>query len=124
MKSDNSCILLVEDDLSLRDSLCHFLNDHGYRTITATDIRQGWDLLRKDSPRLCLLDLNLPDGSGIDLLKRVAEHGLGTRIIVMTAFDLQPVRPKGLEPNLAGWLTKPVQPSDLLKLVTKTLQAP
>src|SRR5688572_9191436 len=103
-----STILLVEDDRSLRTSLSQFLNDHGYRTLQADSARQGWELASSRHPQLCLLDLNLPDGSGLDLLKKLTDAQLQTRVIVMTAFDLHQARPKnGL---LAGWLSKPVNP--------------
>jgi two-component system OmpR family response regulator len=112
-----SPILLVEDDLSLRDSLSQFLGDHGYRTISAENARRGWDLVEHGHPWLCLLDLNLPDGSGLDLLKRIAAKGLPVRVIVMTAFDLKHLRPAGVGDVLAGWLDKPVNPLELLKMV-------
>ncbi|HEV8605695.1 MAG TPA: response regulator [Tepidisphaeraceae bacterium] len=115
-----STILLVEDDRSLRGSLGQFFNDHGYRTLQAETARQGWELAHARRPQLCLLDLNLPDGSGLDLLKKLTDAHLQTRVIVMTAFDLHHARPTdgGL---LAGWLIKPVNPLELLKLVENVL---
>src|SRR5215212_2656008 len=81
-------ILLVEDDRSLRGSLSQFLQEHGYRTLLAETARQGWELASARRPQLCLLDLNLPDGSGLDLLKKLGDAKLQTRVVVMTAFDL------------------------------------
>jgi DNA-binding response OmpR family regulator len=117
-------ILLVEDDLSLRDSLVQFLGDHGHRTLTAATAKEGWELLKTRGVPLVLLDLNLPDGSGLDLLKRVVQAGLRTRVIVMTAFDLAHLRPAAAGEVLAGWMTKPVHPGELLKLVEKVLAEP
>jgi DNA-binding response OmpR family regulator len=114
-----STILLVEDDSSLRASLSQFLADHGYRTLQADSASQGWELAKTRHPQLCLLDLNLPDGSGLDLLKKLTDAQLKTRVIVMTAFDLHHARPQnGL---LAGWLIKPVNPVELLKLVESVM---
>ena len=110
-------ILLVEDDRSLRGSLCQFLSDHGYRTIEAGTARQGWELVQEQRPVLCLLELNLPDGSGLDLLRRIVEGGEKVRVVVMTAFDLKHLRPSGADGVLAGWMTKPVNPMDLLAVV-------
>ncbi len=119
MASPASTILLVEDDQSLRASLSQFLNDNGYRTLQADSARQGWELANSGHPQLCLLDLNLADGSGLDLLKKLTDAHLQTRVIVMTAFDLHHARPKnGL---LAGWLNKPVNPVELLALVEKVM---
>lgn len=114
-------ILLIEDDLSLRDSLCGFLEDHGYRTLSAASCAEGWKLLLDRQARLCLLDLNLPDGSGFDLLKQMAKQGLSIQVIVMTAFDLAHLRPAGVTHLLAGWLTKPVHPAELLEAIERVL---
>jgi len=119
MASPASTILLVEDDHSLRTSLSQFLNDNGYRTLQADSARQGWELANSGQPQLCLLDLNLADGSGLDLLKKLTDAHLQTRVIVMTAFDLHHARPKNR--LLAGWLNKPVNPVELLALVEKVM---
>lgn len=110
-------ILLVEDDLSLRDSLCQFLEDSGYATVGAGSTAEGWQRLHSDRPWLCLLDLNLPDGSGLDLLNKIVRGRINVRVVVMTAFDLQHLRPAGASDVLAGWLSKPLSPVDLLKIV-------
>lgn len=117
MDQTASPILLVEDDLSLRESLAQFLTDHGYQIITASTARQGWELIQGAHPWLCLLDLNLPDGSGLDVLKRMVQENAISRVVVMTAFDLKHLRPAGAGAILAGWLTKPVNPLELLKIV-------
>src|SRR5205809_2892759 len=114
-------ILLIEDDLSLRDSLCAFLEEHGYATLTAATAKQGWELIKSRRPILCLVDLNLPDGSGLDLIKKIVQHDSKTRVVVMTAFDLANMRPAGAEEVLAGWMTKPVHPDELLTTVERVL---
>jgi DNA-binding response OmpR family regulator len=113
--------LIVEDDLSLAESLCQFLDENGYRTVTASTGRQGWELLLESRPQLCLLDLNLPDGSGLDLLRQIISRHLDVQVVVMTAFDLMHLRPKSANRVLAAWLTKPVNPLDLLKIVERCM---
>lgn len=116
-------ILLVEDDVSLRDSLCQFLHEHGYSTAAAGSVSDGWEALQTCRPRLCLLDLNLPDGSGLDLLRRLVEKRMEVRVIVMTAFDLEYLRPKNAGAVLAGWLVKPVNPAELMEIVQREIGA-
>ena len=117
MTETMEAILLVEDDVSLRECLRQFLSDHGYRTITAETARRGWELVREQRPVLCLLDLNLPDGSGLELLRKIVAEKSRMRVVVMTAFDVKHLRPAGTEGVLAGWMTKPVNPMDLLAVV-------
>ncbi|HEX2973175.1 MAG TPA: response regulator [Tepidisphaeraceae bacterium] len=121
MVQTTQTILLVEDDLSLRGSLCQFLSDHGYGTVEAGTARQGWELAQAKKPRLCVLDLNLPDGSGLDLLRKIAKSHWGSRVVVMTAFDLEHMRPTDTSDVLIGWMIKPVNPLDLLMMVRKVM---
>jgi DNA-binding NtrC family response regulator len=116
-QSKPSSILLVEDDVSLRRSLGDFLKDCGYHPYAVGTMREAWETLQVLRPRVCLLDLNLPDGSGLDLLRRIATERLDVRVIVMTAFPLQHLRPNYPESTLVAWLTKPVAPAALLKAV-------
>jgi DNA-binding response OmpR family regulator len=109
-------ILLVEDDLSLQHCLNEFLRDHGYQTLLASTVQGARQLLKSHRPMLCILDLNLPDGSGLEILKEAARQA-GCRAIVMTAFDLEHMRPDDIGQVLAGWLDKPVIPHELLQLV-------
>src|SRR5258708_7870362 len=115
--SKPSTILLVEDDASLRKSLGDFLKDCGYHPHAVGTMREAWETLRAIKPRICLLDLNLPDGSGLDLLRRVAQERLGVRVIVMTASPPQPPRPSYPQAPPVAWLTKPVAPAALLAAV-------
>src|SRR5438132_420957 len=111
-----SCpVLLVEDDLSLRLSLGQYLEDHGHRIVMAGTVREGKERLAgvgggAGRPWLCILDLNLPDGSGLEILRQlVGEAGKGgqlCRVIVMTAFELRHLRPADSAVVLAGWLNK------------------
>lgn len=117
-------ILLIEDDLSLRDSLCQFLADQGYRVRGAATASAGWEALRAAPPQVCLLDMNLPDGSGLDVLHRLSTAGLPVRVIVMTAFHLQQMQSGDYNGILAGWLTKPVNPVDLVGRIEQLLAAP
>ena len=114
-------ILLVEDDASLRLSLAEFLKDHGYRPYAVGTLREASETLRATSPAVCLLDLNLPDGSGLELLRHIIEKKLPTRVIVMTAFPLQHLRPHDPAGNLTAWFTKPVAPGALLEAVEKAI---
>jgi DNA-binding response OmpR family regulator len=116
-------ILLVEDDASLRRSLYEFLKESGHRPTAVGTMREASAALRAVKPTLCLLDLNLPDGSGLDLLREIVSAELPIRVIVMTAFPLQHLQPAYPSSTLAGWLTKPVPPGVLLEAVERALRS-
>jgi len=117
--STQTSILLVEDDQSLRESLRHFLEDHGFETHAAGSRAQGEELLRAVRPAVCLLDLNLPDGSGLDLLRVIVRERLPVRVIVMSAFPVPGLAGQFPETVLAATMTKPVSPEHLLEWVDR-----
>jgi len=122
MSTGSALILLVEDDVSLQGSLRGFLEDHGFRTQTASSIAEGRAVLRALKPAVCLLDLNLPDGSGVDLLRLIERERLGVRAIVMSAFPPARLREQFGTGVLAALMTKPVSPQHLLEWVDRIVR--
>ena len=119
MPSKLNSILLVDDDVSLRRSVGEFLKDNGYPIYTAGTMLEARETIRAVGPRVCLLDLNLPDGSGLDLLRFIVREQSPVRVIVMTAFPLQHLQPQYPPGTLIAWLTKPVCPAALLEAIRK-----
>jgi DNA-binding response OmpR family regulator len=120
-------ILLIEDDLSLQESLRNFFEESGYETFTAGSRREGEELLRQQAGRsgpasICLLDLNLPDGSGVDLLRLVVQERLPVKVLVMSAYPIQHLRGRFPESVLVAMMTKPVSPQHLLEMVEKVVR--
>src|SRR5205823_4061127 len=99
-----------------------FLADSGYHSDAVGTMNQAWETLRGAKIDICLLDLNLPDGSGLELLRRITQERLRVRVIVMTAFPLQHLRPSYPDTTLVAWLTKPVAPAALLQAVEAASQ--
>jgi DNA-binding response OmpR family regulator len=119
MSPEPTTILLVEDDPSLQESLRDFLVEHGFATHAASSRQEGEDLLRTLRPAVCLLDLNLPDGSGLDLLRLIVRESLPVRAIVMSAFPVDRLSRQFPRSVLAAMMTKPVSPQHLLEIVDK-----
>jgi two-component system repressor protein LuxO len=117
----NAPILLVEDDVSLQRSLSEFLKDSGYQTYAVRTMGEAREAISAIAPGVCLLDLNLPDGSGLDLLRQIVERNLPVRVVVMTAFPLHHLRPNYPSSTLVDWLTKPVPPNVLLTAVQQAM---
>src|SRR3712207_2004629 len=81
MTDDASTILLVEDDDATRTFLADNLAADGYAIVTADCIRDGLRLLEHKFPDLAIVDVGLPDGSGLDLVRNVrAADGVASRI--------------------------------------------
>jgi DNA-binding response OmpR family regulator len=124
MSTQNAAILLVEDDQSLQDGLRNFFEENGFQTHSAATRAQGQQMLRSLRPAVCLLDLNLPDGSGLDLLRLIVKEQLPVRVIVMSALPQAGLRQQFPESVLVALMTKPVSPQDLLAVVEQVVGRP
>lgn len=99
-------ILLLEDDAALGRGIGLALNS-GAVGVTACDtLARGRALLERESFDLLILDVNLPDGSGLDLLREVRGSG-AVPIILLTANDLETDIVTGLESGADDYITKP-----------------
>jgi two-component system, OmpR family, response regulator len=100
-------ILVVEDDLVLRDVMLRSLGDAGHRVdvaATATDARHLWRVQPFDA---VLLDLNLPDGSGLAVLREARARNDRTPVLVLTARNRTDERIAGLDAGADDYLGKP-----------------
>lgn len=105
-------VLLVEDDLRLARALALSLGDAGNRVRVAGTAREAVDRLREREPDVVLLDLGLPDRSGLDLCAEVRRHSSVPIIIVTARSDSADVV-VGLEAGADDYVSKPVVGSEL-----------
>ena len=121
-----SRVLVVEDDLDSYQALSKILKHVGYDTLSAATLADASQLIG-DSPRFVVLDLMLPDGNGIELLRRIREQKLPVKVAVLTGAadrqlltDVRGLQPDALfakpldVPRLLAWLRQGGSgPSDL-----------
>ena len=84
MTTDKSSILIIDDDANLRKTLADILAAKGYQTLTAKDGAEGLSLLQQHTVHLALVDLRLPDISGLEVLKMIRADHPHTEAIILT----------------------------------------
>ena len=97
-------ILIVEDDTALGQGLCLTLEQ--YACTLAPTLAEGRALLQRGGWDLLILDINLPDGSGLDLLAQV-RHTSRLPVLILTANDMELDEVRGLELGADDYVTKP-----------------
>ena len=107
-------LLLVEDDDLLAESLAEALEDEGYRVDVTARVGEAESLMASEEYRLVILDLGLPDGSGLDLLDRWRRDGRRLPILALTARDSWEDKVTGLRRGADDYLTKPYHEAELL----------
>ena len=115
-------ILIVEDDRDLNQGLCKALKTDGRQIVSCTDLRSAREQLALSSPALILLDVNLPDGNGVSLLREVKERTPGLPVVLLTANDTDFDIVDGLERGADDYITKPFSLSVLRARVNTQLR--
>ena len=115
-------ILVVEDDPAIRMGLELNLHHEGYRLQLANGCAEGLDLVRHHTPDLVVLDLMLPDGSGLDLLRQLRHENHEMPVLVLTALGQQEDIVRGLRQGADDYLTKPFAVAELLARIGAALR--
>ncbi len=100
-------ILLLEDDQALGRGIAMALETPNCAVICSGTLGQAAEHLADQRFELLILDINLPDGSGLDLLRQVRAGGDATPVILLTANDLELEEVTGLEAGADDYITKP-----------------
>jgi PAS domain S-box-containing protein len=120
-RSSAGSILIVEDDKELCAVLKKMLMTHGYGCVAVESIAEADAFLAEATPSLIILDLNLPDGDGRELLVRLQDGTRRIPVIIMTGSD----RDNSLvSPMLIDWLAKPFDHKSLCDSVEKAVLKP
>jgi two-component system phosphate regulon response regulator PhoB len=111
-----SRILVIEDEVAIRDMLSFVLEQHGYETIEASNYQTALDSLHEPYPDLILLDWMFPGGSGIQLLKFLKQDEILRQIpvVMLTARGEEEDKVRGLENGADDYVTKPFSPKELM----------
>ena len=115
-------ILIVEDDQLLNRTLAYNLTSDGYEVISVFNFDSAVRKLRENEFDVALLDINLPDGSGLDLCEEIRNRGQHTYIIFITANDKESDMLKGYEVGGADYVTKPFSVTVLCKKVAAVFE--
>ena len=103
----NSQIVVVEDDRDLCAGLCRALKDESRSIVSCENLKEAREQIFLTNPSLILLDINLPDGNGLDLVKEIRDKNLSFPIILLSANDTDADVVKGLELGADDYVTKP-----------------
>ena len=121
MSNNKFKILTVEDDDNISSVLQTILEANNYQVLTAKTCRQGMMMFASHMPDLIILDLGLPDGDGIELI-RSARRTDSTPIIVLSARMTESDKISALDMGANDYITKPFGTGELLARVRAALR--
>ena len=122
MREKRKTILLV-DDSTTNLTLVNALLSNTYTLYTAINGSRMFKLLQNIRPDLILLDIEMPEMDGFEVLKRLKSNGdtADIPVIFLTAHDTEETGPQNLPPEAAGYITKPFASQHLLSSIERIL---
>ncbi|HEX40476.1 MAG TPA: sigma-54-dependent Fis family transcriptional regulator [Phycisphaerales bacterium] len=115
-------ILVVDDDQIILDSLCEFLSSEGYAADGAGGLREALRKLGHNGYALVVADINLPDGSGFELLEKVATTHRQTVVIMITGYGTIEGAVRAIKQGAFDYLTKPIVDDELRLAVERAIK--
>ena len=114
-------VLVIEDETSIASFVAAYLRNAGYVVTTAASAQAALLQLAGEVPALVILDLNLPDGDGVELCRRIRKTS-DVPILMLTARDEDIDKIIGLEVGADDYMTKPFNPRELVARVKSILR--
>ncbi len=122
MTPDNRRILVIDDERPILMTLEGLLSRHGYVVDTAGNASVGFRMLKNNSPAVVLLDLQLPDAEGLQMLEQIKREHPDTQVIILTAHDSLNNAIESIKRGAYHFISKPYAAEELLSLVEKALE--
>jgi DNA-binding NtrC family response regulator len=122
MSPVSTSILIVDDDPDIQAVLADRLEALGYRVCTASTGRHGLALLEDEGPQLVLLDLGLPDMSGLDVLTAMRTRASDVVVVMITAYGTVERAVQAMKLGAYDFVLKPFAPDHLTLIVQKALE--
>ncbi|MGL4512676.1 MAG: response regulator transcription factor [Lacipirellulaceae bacterium] len=114
-------VFLVEDDRKLCESLVWFLESHDLRVVASSTIADALDSYEPEPHGCLVLDVNLPEGTGLDLLRDFRARGGDHPFVIMTAYSRVPLAVEAMRLGAIDFLEKPFKHEALLARVQEAL---
>jgi two-component system response regulator RegA len=107
-------ILVVEDDNAFRKILVNAFRERGYEAEGVPDLAAAIQAAERDSPEMAVVDLRLPDGSGLDVVQRLKAIDPSTAIVVLTGYGSIATALESVRLGAVHYLTKPTDADRIL----------
>ena len=122
MKKNELGILVVDDELIVRDSLTKWFREDGFRVDAAADGATALKKLKTENWNLVLVDIKMPGMDGMELLHRVKRSSPHLVVIIITAFATVETAVRALKEGAYDYITKPIDPDYLNHIVINALE--
>jgi DNA-binding response OmpR family regulator len=121
MATDPGTIVVIEDEPGIADLVELYLRQEGFRVLQVDDGERGIEVVRRERPRLVIIDVGLPGVDGLEVCRRLRAESQ-VPVLMLTARDGEIDRVLGLEMGADDYVTKPFSPRELVARVKAILR--
>jgi len=115
-------ILIADDEIPIIEGLKALLEEEGYDVVTATEGKEAYDRIAKETINLLLVDLTIPGMNGIQILEKIKGNNICTEVIIITGKGTITTAVEAMKAGAYDYLTKPVAPDRLRTVILKALE--
>jgi len=108
-------LLLVDDDNPFRERLARAMEKKGFIVTQAESVKKGIDSLKITKPAFAVIDLRLNDGNGLEVVKKIQNLNINSRIIMLTGYGNIPTAVAAIKHGAIDYLAKPADADDVEK---------
>ena len=123
MTDDKPHILIIDDDIRILKLLKKFLQQHNFLVSTAISAKEAFNLLENFIFDLIILDVMMPEVTGLEFAEKIKTTARTLPIIMLTALSEPEDRIKGLEAGANDYITKPFEPRELLLRINNLINS-
>lgn len=114
MTEEQHTILLVDDDDLFRNRMAKALTRRGHHVLTASNYREGVEIIAQQKPEYAVVDLKMSGKSGLEVIRTGIRHHPDIRIVVLTGYGSIATATDAIKLGAIGYLTKPADIEDIL----------
>jgi FixJ family two-component response regulator len=115
-------VLVIDDDEAMRKSTVGLLHGRGFKALAADSVGEGLRLFSERRPAAVLLDLKLPDGTGIDVLRELQRQAPGTPVVVVSGYGRVGEAVEAMRMGAADFIEKPLARERLFEVLGRVLR--
>jgi len=110
-------ILIIDDESEIVSLLTRVLKKQGFIVHSAHTLDEGWNRLTTVNPDIIFMDINLPDGNGLNRLADIKKNFPSVKVVMISAFDMEEYRKKAADYGAFNFLSKPFNLNQVSELV-------
>src|SRR5437588_11269751 len=115
-------IYVVDDDDAIRTLLVDYLRDEGFRVLEGKSGGEVLPTVQQEAPDVVLMDLRMPDQSGMQALESVHSHAPDIPVLIMTAYNSSSTAIQAIQQGAYDYITKPFDLADVLHTIRRALE--